>query len=145
MKTSLDAPSAARRRLVQVAAAATAIPQTILAAVLAPAEASTPALESGTRLELQPVGSVRVSGRVVDAAGGALAGRRVVLIDEQGRVARDDVSDADGRFLLAAAGVTGRLRLGVDGARDTRAGEATAITDAEGTLRCAVELRPGLG
>lgn len=141
MTTVLDAPGRTRRRLVQAAAAATVVPQAAWAAAVASRGAPGP----GRRLELPPAGAVRVSGQVVDAAGLALAGQRVVLIDDQGRIAHADRCDADGRFLLAAAGVPGRLRVDLDGARGTHVAGATALTDGDGTLRCAVRLQPAFG
>lgn len=131
MKTMLDAHGETRRRLVQAAAAAAVLPQAALA--------------RGHRLEWPPAAALRVSGQVVDAAGLPLAGQRVVLIDDQRRVVHADRCDADGRFLLAAAGVPGRLRVEVDGARGAQVAAATTLTDGDGTLRCAVRLQPAFG
>lgn len=141
MKTVLDAHGAARRRLVQAAGAAALVPQAVLAA--APAGLQMPALALGTSLHLPSPAPVRVSGRVVDAAGIALAGRQVVLLDAQGRVAAEDRCDADGRFLLAAAHVEGRFSVDLDGARGGCSARSTVLTDDDGILRCAVLMQTG--
>lgn len=135
MKTSLDMPDEARRALMLAAGAAAAT------AVIPPSMAWAAQAPDGLP-DLSSASPLRISGRVVDETGSALAGRRVVLVDDQGRVAHHDVCDADGRFLLAAAGASGRLRIEVEGARGTRATASAAITGADGTLRCAVQLQP---
>ncbi len=88
-------------------------------------------------LALPGAGAVQLSGRLVDALGAPLAGRRIELIDTQGHAAHD-VCDGDGRFLIGAGRMGGALQVRVEGGPVTTARLSALERDALGTWRAAV-------
>ena len=126
-----DSHSSQRRQLLQATLAAALLP------IAHRATAGPACAAAEAALALPGAGAVQLSGRLIDALGAPLAGRRIELLDAHGHAAHD-VCDGDGRFLLGASRMGGPLQVRVEGLPVTPARLSALERDALGTWRAAV-------